>query len=110
MRLLFDQNLSPKLVERLSDIFPGSIHVSRVGLDRAADEEVFSYASRHGYAIVSKDADFADMGQVRESAPKVIWLRLGNRTTPEIEMALRSRLPAIETLGGDPDARVLMLS
>lgn len=110
MRLLFDQNLSPRLAARLSDVFPGSGHVSFVGLDRAADEEVFSYALRHGYAIVSKDADFSDMGQVRGESPKVIWLRLGNCTTREIEATLRSRFVEIEALEQDPDANVLALS
>lgn len=50
------------------------------------------------------------MAQVRESPPKVIWLRLGNRTTREIEAALRSRLAAIKALGADSDAGVLMLA
>jgi predicted nuclease of predicted toxin-antitoxin system len=38
MKLLFDQNLSPRLVERLSDLYPDSVHVQAVGLDRALDE------------------------------------------------------------------------
>jgi predicted nuclease of predicted toxin-antitoxin system len=35
--LLFDQNLSPRLVNRLADLFPGALHVAQVGLDRATD-------------------------------------------------------------------------
>ena len=38
MKLLFDQNLSPKLVHRLADLFPDSSHVQLVGLDRAGDD------------------------------------------------------------------------
>ncbi|MBI3980262.1 MAG: DUF5615 family PIN-like protein [Chloroflexi bacterium] len=37
MKLLVDQNLSPHLVRRLADLFPGSSHVSLVGLERASD-------------------------------------------------------------------------
>ncbi len=44
MRLLFNQNLSPRLVRSLSDVYPGSSHVSLVGLDRAFEAEVFDYA------------------------------------------------------------------
>jgi predicted nuclease of predicted toxin-antitoxin system len=32
MKLLFDENLSPKLSTRLSDIFPDSLHIRDVGM------------------------------------------------------------------------------
>ena len=32
MKLLFDENLSPQLVAVLSDIFPDSAHVDRLGM------------------------------------------------------------------------------
>ena len=41
MKLLFDQNLSPKLVTRLADLFPGSLHVQSAGLDQADDEKIW---------------------------------------------------------------------
>ncbi|MBM3358518.1 MAG: hypothetical protein FJY54_12420 [Betaproteobacteria bacterium] len=34
MKLLFDQNLSPVLVEELHDLFPGSAHTEALGLNR----------------------------------------------------------------------------
>ena len=58
MRLLFDQNLSPRLVTLLSNIIPDSIHVRDVGLSSATGDEVWRYGSDHNFAIVSKDADF----------------------------------------------------
>lgn len=58
MSLLFDQNLSPRLVSILSDIFPGSVHVREIGLERAEDSAVWAHAAQHGFAIVSKDPDF----------------------------------------------------
>jgi predicted nuclease of predicted toxin-antitoxin system len=33
MKFLFDQNLSPRLVAALLDLYPGSAHVQEVGLD-----------------------------------------------------------------------------
>jgi predicted nuclease of predicted toxin-antitoxin system len=110
LRLLFDQNLSPKLVERLADAFPGSTHVSFAGLDRATDEEVFAHALQQGYAVVSKDSDFAEMAQLRSRSPKVVWLRLGNRATREIEAVLKGHRQAMEDLERSPDLRVLELS
>lgn len=109
MKLLFDQNLSPRLVSSLADIYPNSSHVSTLGLDRASDEEVFAYAKEHGYTVVSKDADFAELSQSKGAPPKILRLRLGNCTTDRIEQALRSRHQAIQSLEKDPETDVLEL-
>jgi predicted nuclease of predicted toxin-antitoxin system len=37
VKLLFDENLSPKLVRALADIYPGSAHVHECGLGSADD-------------------------------------------------------------------------
>ena len=58
MKLLFDQNLSPFLSNRLADIFPASGHVQDVGLDRADDAAVWNYVRANTFIIVSKDSDF----------------------------------------------------
>ena len=58
MKLLFDENLSPRLVEALADIYPGSSHVHTCGLGSAADEAIWEYAKDHSFTIVSKDSDF----------------------------------------------------
>ena len=109
MKLLFDQNLSPRLVEALSDLYPASSHVSMLGLDRASDKEIFVRARDEGYAIVTKDADFSDLNQSEGSPPRVIRLRLGNCTTSEIEATLRSRFQAVEALEEDAEANILEL-
>ena len=62
--LLFDQNISPRLVDRLADIYPGSAHVSTLGMGNAMDIEIWQYAHDNGYMIVTKDADFSEMGVV----------------------------------------------
>jgi hypothetical protein len=51
MKLLFDQNLSPKLLNRLADLFPGSSHVQSVGLDRADDDQVWEHAQLKEFAV-----------------------------------------------------------
>lgn len=53
MKLLFDQNLSPKPVNRLAHLFPDSAHVQSVGLDCASDDQVWEYARLNGFAIVT---------------------------------------------------------
>lgn len=109
MRLLFDQNLSPKLVERLSDLYPGSGHVQQFGLDLADDGQVWDHARDHGFTIVSKDADFSNMAVVRGIPPKVIWLLIGNCTTTQIETLLRANHSAIDAFGRDPTLGTLSL-
>ena len=42
MRLLFDENLAPRLVAALADLYPDSGHVRDVGLARANDAEIWS--------------------------------------------------------------------
>jgi len=60
--LLLDQNLSPRLVDRLADIYPGSVHVSTVGLGAASDRIVWDFARQNDYVITTKDADFSELG------------------------------------------------
>jgi len=103
MRLLFDQNLSPRLVQRLKDLYRDSLHVSSVGLDRATDGEVWAYAMENECAIVTKDSDFSDRGAVMGIPPKVIWLRLGNCSTDDVEATLRRVQADINTFLADPE-------
>ena len=71
MKLLFDQNLSFKLCQRLADLFPGSSQVRLLGLAEADDHALWHYAKANGFMLVSQDSDFADMAaSVRASAPK----------------------------------------
>ncbi|MGI8553012.1 MAG: DUF5615 family PIN-like protein [Dehalococcoidia bacterium] len=107
MKLLFDQNLSPRLVEWLADLFPGSSHVSFVGLDRARDTELRADARANGFMIVTKDADFSELAIVRGFPPKVIWLRLGNCTNRQVEQVLRDNYSAIAALATNPEVGVI---
>lgn len=91
MKLLLDQNLSHRLVERLADLFRGSTRARLVGLDRATGAELWEYAAREGYAIVSRDVDLAEMAARRGAPPLVIWLRGGNSATSAVEAVLRAR-------------------
>ena len=80
MKLLFDENLSPKLPQRLADLFPNSLHVRDIGMQSTIDPIVWDYAKDKDLTIVSKDSDMHDLSLVFGNPPKVIWLRLGNCT------------------------------
>lgn len=42
MKLLFDQNLSHRLITELGDLFPGSLHVRMPGLAEADDLQIWN--------------------------------------------------------------------
>ena len=109
MKLLFDQNLAPRLVTMLADLFPGSEHVLSVGLDRAPDAPLWEFARDHDFVIVTKDVDFSDRSAMVGYPPKIIWLRIGNCATSEIESAIRTNHEQIEAFDKNEGLGVLAL-
>lgn len=109
MKLLFDQNLSPHLVDILADVYPDSAHVQSLGLDRSPDTPLWDFARDNDFVIVSKDVDFSDRSALVGHPPKVIWIRLGNCTTADIEFVLRRQLQQIEIFGSDENLGVITI-
>lgn len=89
MRLLFDNNLSSRLVRLLDNVHPDAVHVEMVGLGRASDDDVWRYARDNDCIIVTKDSDFKDLSILHGFPPRVVWLRIGNCSTAEVESRLR---------------------
>ncbi|MEM9088313.1 MAG: DUF5615 family PIN-like protein [Cyanobacteria bacterium P01_F01_bin.53] len=110
MRLLFDENLSSKLPSRLSDLFPDSLHVRDVDMQATIDPVVWDYAKDNDLIIVSKDADMHDLSLALGNPPKVIWLRLGNCSTQQVENLLRQEFAAIKLFYEDQNLSLLALS
>ena len=109
MKLLLDENLSPRLLETLSELYPGSVHVHSIGLGAADDSDIWEHAKAHGFAIVSKDADFAERSVLEDDPPKIIWLRVGNCRTSEIERLLRAHREAIRGFLEEDEETCLLL-
>jgi predicted nuclease of predicted toxin-antitoxin system len=110
MKLLFDENLSDRLVGQLAAEFPGSEHVRNVGLASAPDPAVWAHATAHGFAIVSKDTDFQQRVLLLGHPPKVVWIRLGNCSTATVAALLRNRQADLLAFEADPNASFLALS
>jgi predicted nuclease of predicted toxin-antitoxin system len=110
VKLLFDENLSHKLAELLADIFPDSTHVRNVGLKSADDPEVWRFAVENGFLIVSKDADMHDRSLLFGFPPKVIWIRLGNCSTAQVEELVRREQETIFSFIEDDTASFLTIS
>jgi predicted nuclease of predicted toxin-antitoxin system len=109
MRLLFDENLSPRLVGLLASAYPGSQHVDSIGLRGQPDRAIRDYAREHSLIIVSKDNDFRQLSFLLGPPPKVIWLAVGNAGTQAIARLLLTRLETVREYWDDRKAGLLVL-
>jgi len=67
MKLLFDQNISFRIVPMLNlPAFEDCRHVKAVGLNNCNDSDIWLYAKQYGYTIVTFDSDFFDISVIRE--------------------------------------------
>ena len=109
MKLLIDQNLSHKLVERLRDHYPGSAHVVALGLHQSSDAAIWQHARDHDFIIASKDIDMMELCVLRGAPPKLIWLRLENCATSVVEEVLIRNRESVMALADDPSRVYLSL-
>ena len=79
-------------------MFPDSEQVRRLGLENKSDGEIWDFAKKNDFTIVTFDADFYDMSLFRGHPPKVIWLKLKNSTTENIEKMLLEKYDQIHDL------------
>ncbi len=109
MKILFDQNLSRRLVTLLIDLFPESAHVSDVGLSSASDISVWEHARENGFVLASKDSDLSEISVIKGFPPSVIWIRRGNCSTYDIEALFRENSVALDQLDREESGRILIL-
>ena len=109
MKLLFDQNLSYKLVELLADIFPDSQHVRELNLADAVDDAIWEYAKSGGFIVVTKDEDFFTHSMFHGQPPKVIWIQTGNCATERVHVLLRRNLDHVVQFERSSETNILAL-
>jgi len=110
MKLLLDENLSPKLARAVSDLFPDSLHVEECGLGGASDEDIWEFAKAGGFVIQSKNSDFYERTTLYGSPPKAIWLHIGNSTTADIERLIRRFADTVDAFSANPEHTCLILT
>lgn len=103
MKLLLDQNLSHRLVKKLSDYYPESSQVALLGMGESLDKAIWEYAREEGYAIVTQDADFHEYSLLLGGPPLVIWLKCGNQPKATVLSKLIDNRGEIEGAALDPD-------
>ena len=103
MKLLFDQNISFRVVKRLNDIFPGSKQVRELNLENSTDRQIWEYSKDNGFTIVTFDSDFFDLTLLLGIPPKVIWVRFGNTSTDTLIKILIDNQSLIHEFIKDPE-------
>jgi len=76
-----------------------------LGLTNAEDIDIWDFARKNDYVIVTFDADFYDIGIINGCPPKIVWLRTGNLTTNQIADLLRIRLNHIRAFCSHPEQK-----
>ena len=110
MKLLFDENLSFRLISLLADLYPNSEHVRNVGLLGHEDQNIWAYAADQDFLLVSKDADFYERSLVYGAPPKIMWLRIGNSTVAETASLLRDQYILVRRFFEDTAATFISLN
>ncbi len=109
VRLLFDENLSHRLVARLAELFPDSLHVRTLGMLGCQDAAVWRHAAAEGLTIVTKDDDFRQLSFLRGAPPKVIWLVGGNARTARLAELLEQHRNRIHDFVAHASEALLVL-
>ena len=110
MKLLLDENLSDRIVQRIIDLYPDSRHVKDLSLTNTDDGIIWKYAQTNGFVIVSKDADFHQRSLLYGHPPKFIYLRIGNSPTSAIVLLLRSSFKIITDFENSERESILVLA
>lgn len=85
-KFLLDENLSRKLVTAM-----GIMDISQVcekGLLQSFDSDIWNFAKREGFTLITKDNDFRYLSNTYDCPPKVIKLNCGNKSTSYIASLL----------------------
>ena len=109
MKLLFDENLSYRLVEAVRDLFPGSVHISRVGLTRGtSDLQIWDYAKRNGFAVITADTDFVTLANNFGHPPKVILLENCDYPAGEASRLIRANSTQLSEFEADSNSLLIL--
>lgn len=84
MKILFDQNISYRILPKISSLFPEAQQIRSLGLENSNDLQIWEYARKNNFTIVTFDADFIDLTNLKGFPPKIIWLRIGNTSTENL--------------------------
>ena len=109
MKILLDQNISYLVVGLLAAFFEKVDHVKALKLTDASDKEIWDFARRKGYTIITFDSDFIEIATLRGTPPKIVWLRFDNSSNLKIANKLLLNAEAIKGFINDTDSGIGLL-
>lgn len=108
--MLFDANISFRILELIKSNIPNASHTSQHSLNSATDINIWNFAQKNHFCIVTKDSDFNDLAITRGAPPKIIWLKVGNLKTDLLAEFILSHAIKIDQFLNDDHSAVLILS
>lgn len=108
--LLLDENISYRIIKELSDVYPGIQHVTDVLAVGVTDETVWETAKQFNLAIVTFDADYKDIVNLKGFPPKIIWLRFGNCSNAILSNTLQFYSDVIHAFLKDEQLSILEIT
>ena len=104
---LIDENISFKVAKLISEAYPGIVHVRDIGLTNVSDLQIWEYAKTNNLSIITFDNDFLNISLLKGYPPKIILLKVGNRSTKEIASILISQQEIIGEFLNEPSFKSL---
>jgi predicted nuclease of predicted toxin-antitoxin system len=96
VKFLVDNQLPRALVPVLTQAGHEAAHVLDIELAQSNDHAIWKYAAEHGYVLISKDADFADLAVIGPYRVRLIWVRIGNCRKTVLLESFKNSLSTIE--------------
>jgi predicted nuclease of predicted toxin-antitoxin system len=96
MKILFDQNISFRIINKIKHLYPEAKQVRELGLENSTDMGIWNFANQNGFTIITFDSDFIDISNIKGHPPKIIWLKTGNCTTNNVKEILIDKVEIIK--------------
>ncbi|KUJ59383.1 hypothetical protein AR687_23550 [Flavobacteriaceae bacterium CRH] len=108
MKLLFDANISWRILKLTGNDFPDSLHANTIPVKQPAkDIEIWEFAKQNNFTILTHDDDFEKLLLLKGVPPKVIILKTFNRNTKQISEILISKKDIIDSFISNDELMIL---
>ncbi|MBB4801439.1 putative nuclease of putative toxin-antitoxin system [Flavobacterium nitrogenifigens] len=108
MKLLLDANISWRITKLIETDFPDCFHSKDIPVNQPAkDLEIWEYARKNNFTILTHDDDFEKLLLLRGVPPKVIILKTFNKNTKQIAELLISKKDIIESFNLNDELMIL---
>ncbi|MDR2865033.1 MAG: DUF5615 family PIN-like protein [Spirochaetaceae bacterium] len=99
MKILLDANISWKSTKILSPILGECLHVDNIGITvPARDIDIWNYAKKNEFIMITKDNDFIDLLEIKGYPPKIVLLKTGNNSSKALVQLIINSKKLIQEL------------